>query len=204
MTKISSEVRSKLHLVLRRVRIAYPNVFEPKLNSLSKKEEYSTQIRFYEDNAAHMGVVKQIKEAMREAAEAYWGQAAEKFMREALDSKNTRGLRYDEEGGYFYINAKRRADQGAPRVVGRNPKMVLTAADGKVYSGAVVNAVVDVWCYSGTAKNGAKIPPGFSFTLCGIQFVEDGDPLGGTSAAKDADWEQLENEDEEPDFTDIP
>lgn len=63
--------------------------------------------------------------------------------------------------------------------------------------------VVDLWCYSGTAKNGAKIPAGFSFTLCGIQFVEDGDPIGGASVAKDDDFDDLKADDD-PDFTDIP
>lgn len=203
MTKISAEIRKKLHLVLRNIRIAYPDVFEPKHNELSNKDEYSVQIRLYKSNPEHMKIVETIKAAKHTAADAYWGRDAKRFLAEAEDSKNTRGLRCDAEGGYYYLNAKRRANQGAPRVVGRNPKMLLKPEDGKIYSGAVCNAVIDLWCYSGTAKNGTKIPAGFSFTLCGIQFVEDGDPIGGSSVAKDEDFDDLKDA-EAPDFTDIP
>ncbi len=203
MTKISPEIRKKLHLVLREVRIAYPEVFEARHNDLSGKDEYSVQIRLYESNPEHMKIVETIKAAKLTAADAYWGRDAKRFFAEAEDSKNTRGLRYDSEGGYYYLNAKRNASQQAPRVVGRNPKVALVPEDGKIYSGAVCNVVVDLWCYSGTAKNGAKIPAGFSFTLCGVQFVMDGDPIGGSSVAKDEDFDDLKD-DEAPDFTDIP
>lgn len=203
MTKISPEIRKKLHLVLREVRIAYPEVFEARHNDLSGKDEYSVQIRLYESNPEHMKIVETIKAAKLTAADAYWGRDAKRFFAEAEDSKNTRGLRYDAEGGYYYFNAKRNASQQAPRVVGRNPKVALLPEDGKIYSGAVCNVVVDLWCYSGTAKNGAKIPAGFSFTLCGVQFVEHGDPIGGSSVAKDEDFDDLKD-DEAPDFTDIP
>lgn len=180
MAKLTAEERKKLHLVLRKVRIAYPEVFEPKHNDLSGKDEYSVQVRLYENNPEHM-----------------------KILAEAEDAKNTRGLRYDADGGYYYFNAKRNASQQAPRVVGRDRTVELRPEDGKIYSGAVCNVVVDLWCYSGTAKNGAKIPAGFSFTLCGIQFVEDGDPIGGASVAKDDDFDDLKADDD-PDFTDIP
>ncbi len=203
MAKLTQEERKKLHLVLRNVRIAYPDVFEPKHNELSNKDEYSVQVRLYEDNPEHMKLVEAIKQAKTFAAQVYWGKDAKRFLAEAEDSKNTRGLRYDSDGGYYYFNAKRNASQQAPRVVGRNPKMLLKPEDGKIYSGAVCNVVVDLWCYSGTAKNGAKIPAGFSFTLCGVQFVEDGDPIGGSSVAKDEDFDDLKD-DEAPDFTDIP
>lgn len=36
-----------------------------------------------------------------------------------------------------------------------------------------------------------------------IQFVEDGDPIGGASVAKDDDFDDLKADDD-PDFTDIP
>lgn len=203
MAKLTQEERKKLHLVLREVRIAYPEVFEPKHNDLSGKDEYSVQVRLYENIPEHMKAVEAIKEAKTFAAQVYWGKDAKRFLAEAEDSKNTRGLRYDAEGGYYYFNAKRNASQQAPRVVGRNPKVALLPEDGKIYSGAVCNVVVDLWCYSGTAKNGAKIPAGFSFTLCGVQFVMDGDPIGGSSVAKDEDFDDLKD-DEAPDFTDIP
>lgn len=196
MSKLTPEQRKALHVVARKVRIAYPAVFEPQCNDLSGKDEFCVQIRLYDDNPDHVEQVKRIKAVMIEAAKAFWGQDAKKFAAEAADSKNTRGLRYDEEGGYHFLYAKRPATQQAPRVVGRDRTMELRPEDGKIYSGAVCNVVFDVWCYSGTTKSGAKIPPGFSFSLSGVQFVEDGDPIGGSPVAEDDDFDDLSDDDE--------
>ena len=63
MAKLTAEERKKLHLVLRKVRIAYPEVFEPKHNDLSGKDEYSVQVRLYENNPEHMKIVEMINAA---------------------------------------------------------------------------------------------------------------------------------------------
>ena len=195
MAKISPETRQKLHIVARGVRVAYPKVFEPEENTLSGKREYSVQIRLYKSNPEHMKIVEQIRSAMKAAAKAYWGDDAERNYRDALDSKNTRWLREDPDGEYFFASLKRREQDGAPRVVARDKTITLRQEDGKVYSGAVMNVIFDIWCYSGTSKSGAKIPAGFSATLMGLQFVADGDPIGGASVAKDTDFDDLSTED---------
>ena len=175
MAKLTAEERKKLHLVLRKVRIAYPEVFEPKHNDLSGKDEYSVQVRLYENNPEHMKIVEMINAAKEVAANAFWGRDAKAFNARVEKIDNNKGLRHNDEGGFYFLSAKRRPDQQAPRIVGRDR----------------------------TAKNGTPIQPGFSFTLCGIQFVEDGDPIGGASVAKDDDFDDLKADDD-PDFTDIP
>lgn len=65
MAKLTAEERKKLHLVLRKVRIAYPEVFEPKHNDLSGKDEYSVQVRLYENNPEHMKIVEMINLSSR-------------------------------------------------------------------------------------------------------------------------------------------
>lgn len=200
MAKLSLEDRNNLHIVARGVRLAYPKLFEPETNTLNGREEYSCQIRFYKNNAEHMKQVEKIRAAMKVAAKAFWGDEAERNYRSAIDSKNTRWLREDDEGEYFFVSLKRRAQDGAPRLVHRDRTIDLRQEDGKLYSGAIVNAVFDIWCYSGVAKNGQKIPCGFSATLGGIQFVADADPLGGARVAKDDDFEDLGSEDNGEDF----
>ena len=194
MAKITPETRQKLHIVARGVRVAYPKVFEAEENTLSGKREYSVQIRLYKSNPDHMKIVEKIREAMKVAAQAYWGEDAGRNYRDAMDSKNTRWLREDADGEYFFASLKRREQDGAPRVVGRDKTVTLRQEDGKVYSGAVMNVIFDIWCYSGTSKSGAKIPSGFSATLMGLQFVADGDPIGGASVAKDTDFDDLGTE----------
>ena len=195
MANIAPEIRKQLHIVARNVRVAYPKVWEPEENTLSGKKEYSCQLRFYKSNPDHMAQVEKIRGALTIAAKAYWGNDAERNFRAALDSKNTRWLREDPDGEYFFVSLKRREADGAPRLVARDKTIALRQEDGKLYSGAFVNAVFDIWCYSGTSKSGAKIPSGFSATLMGLQFVADGDPIGGASVAKDEDFDDLASED---------
>ena len=191
MAKLSLEARNKLHFVAHGVRLAYPKLFEPETNTLNGREEFSCQIRFYKSNPEHMKQVEQIRELLKYAAKVHWGDDAERNYRSAIDSKNTRWLREDDEGEYFFVSLKRRAQDGAPRLVHRDRTIALRQEDGKLYSGVIVNAVFDIWCYSGVAKNGQKIPCGFSATLGGVQFVADADPLGGARVAKDDDFEDL-------------
>lgn len=205
--KISDEARKKLHIVAKAVRIAYPRVFEPEENPQSGRAEYSVQVRFYEANPDHMKTVETIQAALKEAARAFWGDEAERHYRDAMDSKNTRFLRRDEEGGYWYVSLKRREQDNAPRVVDRNPRVTLTAQDGKIYSGAVCNVVFDIWCYGGMSKSGTKVPYGFSGTLMGIQYVAEGEPFGGAPMAKDNDFEDLADSGDttaDNDFGDVP
>ena len=71
MAKLTAEERKKLHLVLRKVRIVYPEVFEPKHNDLSGKDEYSVQVRLYENNP------EQVREGLRRSG--LLGQGREAF-----------------------------------------------------------------------------------------------------------------------------
>lgn len=188
MAFISPEIRKQLHIKLSNVRLAYPRVFEPVENSLSGNLEYSCQIRLYKSNPDHMKQVEKLRAAMKIAAKAFWGNDAERNMRAALDSTNTRWLREDPDGEYYFVNLKRRSQDGAPRVVARDHTVNLRPEDGKIYGGAFVTAIFDLWCYSNSSK-------GFSATLMGLQFVADGDPIGGASVAKDEDFDDLSAED---------
>ena len=174
MAKLTSEQRKQLHLVLRKVRIAYPQVFEPKHNDLSGKDEYSIQVRLYETNPEHMKLVEQIKAAKAVAAEAFWGRDAKTFASRAEKNDNNQGLRYNEEGGYWLLNAKRRPDQQAPRVVGRDRTMVLRPEDGKIYSGAICNVIVEL-CATRATSSLLATPSrcaGFNSLKTEIQSVE--------------------------------
>lgn len=193
MARIDNETRQKLHVVAHAVRIGYPRVFEVEENAQSGKREYSLQIRWMDDNPDHMKQVEAMQARLKLAAKAYWGEEWEKHYRDAIDSKNTRFLRHNEDEGYWFCSIKRGERDGAPRVVDRCKEVKLRPEDGKIYSGMVGNVVFDLWCYGGVARNGAKVPYGFSGTLLGLQYVADGEPFGGARMAKDNDFEDLED-----------
>lgn len=65
----------------------------------------------------------------------------------------------------------------APALVDRDHNKALTA--DKFYGGCKCRAVVHMWPYDGVGKN----PPGVTVTLDMLQFLSDGERLGGGSEA---------------------
>jgi len=79
--------------------------------------------------------------------------------------------------------AKRKESDGRPLVL-NNDKSPLVKDDGRIYSGAYVNATVEVWAQAGQYT-------GMRCTLLGVQFNRDGDSFGGAGKASDDDFEDL-------------
>lgn len=129
----------------------------------------------------------EIKATMIAAAEAKWGakaadvikqlQAADKLCLHDGDAKA------DKPGfkGNFFINA---SNEIRPTVVGpsREP---LVASDGKPYSGSYGNIILDFWAQDN--QFGKRI----NATLCGAQFVKDGERLSGGGVAAADDFEPI-------------
>jgi hypothetical protein len=170
---------------LENVRLAFPNLFEPKAAKAGQKAKYSAAFIFPKDHPA----VAIIRDAMVEVAKAKWGdkwesiyaslRAADKLAVHDGDAKS-------EYGGYagnLFVNA---SNEVRPLVLGGGPdgKAPLSASDGKPYSGCYVNALVELWAQA-HAEHGKRI----NASLMGVQFFKDGERLSGgaTAAADDFD-----------------
>ena len=75
---------------------------------------------------------------------------------------------YDGFPGNTSVHFSRSKKDGPPMVVDANPKVQLTQADGRPYSGCYVNVKFDVYAYGKSAK-------GVSAGLLTVQFLKDGD-----------------------------
>lgn len=164
------------------VRLAFPNLFEPKAAKAGQKAKYSASFIFPKDHP----VVGQIREAMVSAAKAKWGdkwediynalRAADKLAVHDGDGKAD----YAGYKGNLYVNA---SNEVRPLVLGGGPdgKAPLAASDGKLYAGCYVNALVEFWAQA-HAEHGKRI----NASLLGVQFASDGERLsGGATAAAD-------------------
>lgn len=170
-----------MKISLNNVRCAYPELFAPKENKFSGREEYSIRIMIPASDTAQ---VEKMKKAMLEAFNNKFGsEKGPRKYKAAMESKNTRCMQYDDENNWYYINLKRKASDGAPVVLDRD-KRHLSAAERRIYGGCYVNAVFEVWCYD-NASTGAGT------TLLGVQFVKDGEPFSGASQPSDDDFEDL-------------
>jgi hypothetical protein len=170
---------------LENVRLAFPNLFEPKAAKAGQKAKYSAAFIFPKDHPA----VAVIRDAMVEVAKAKWGdkwesiyaglRAADKLAVHDGDAK----AEYGGYAGNLFVNA---SNEVRPLVLGGGPdgKAPLSASDGKPYSGCYVNGLVELWAQA-HAEHGKRI----NASLMGVQFVKDGERLSGgaTAAADDFD-----------------
>jgi hypothetical protein len=129
----------------------------------------------------------EIKAAMSETAVAKWGakagetlkqlQAADRLCLHDGDAKS------DKAGyaGNLFINA---SNELRPLVIGPSQE-VLTAADGKPYSGSYGNVIVEFWAQDN--KFGKRV----NASLMGAQHVKDGERLSGGGIAAADDFEAI-------------
>lgn len=173
-------------LQLKDIRFNYANGLftaqKPQQN-LAGKEKFNCVALIAKDHPQ----LDEIKATMIAAAEAKWGakagdvikqlQAADKLCLHDGDAKA------DKPGfkGSFFINA---SNEIRPTVVGPN-REPLVASDGKPYSGSYGNIILDFWAQDN--QFGKRI----NATLCGAQFVRDGERLSGGGVAAADDFEAI-------------
>lgn len=166
-----------MKLKINNFRAAFPVIFTPKAAQGEGKLSRS---------CAFIGDPKDPQIAMLEAAlltvaKEKWGAKGEstlKALRAADKVALHDGDRKDYEGfaGMVYLSASKAESKGRVTVIDRD-KSPLTEADGRIYAGCYVNAVITLWAQDNSF--GKRI----NAELCGIQFSKDGDAFGGGSAA---------------------
>jgi len=192
-------------VMLKNVRIAFANnVFTPKENPGGGAHYKVAAI--IEPGSEHQ---KLLQAALKRAAQTKWAEKADGILRKlAADRKlcyssksptNEEGDVYNGfEGDAGVLNASRNTTKaekaGAPLVIGAgvNGKAPITKADGKIYSGAYVNLSVDIWAQDN--QHGKRLNADFR----GLQWVSDGEALGGDGAAPTSadEFEEMDRSEE--------
>jgi hypothetical protein len=129
----------------------------------------------------------EIKAAMSETAVAKWGAKAGETLKQLQAGDRLclhDGDAKSDKAGYagnLFINA---SNDLRPLVVGPSQE-VLTAADGKPYSGSYGNIIVEFWAQDN--KFGKRV----NASLMGAQHVKDGERLSGGGIAAADDFEAI-------------
>jgi hypothetical protein len=162
-------------------RVSYPNVFKPKLNQLSNKEEYSLVALFPKGTD-----LSALKKAAQEAVVAKWGADEKKWpknlrnpMRDQADLAKTNDdgveiMPGGTEKGAIFMNLK---STNKPGLIGPNREDIIDSAE--FYAGCWARCSLSVYAYSQAGNNGV------GFGLQNIQKVKDGEPLSGRPKAQD-------------------
>lgn len=175
-------------VMLKNCRLAFPALFEPKatVDSDGKpgKPRYTAVLIIPKDHPQ----VKEVKSAIRHAAETKWGAKGESILKQlsgkdrlALHDGDTKA-EYDGFEGNLFISAA--SQEGTrPTVIDAN-RSPLTARDGRPYAGCYVNASIEF--YAQDNQFGKRV----NAQIRGVQFYRDGDAF---SAGRPADADEFED-----------
>jgi hypothetical protein len=180
------------------VRLAFPVLWTPEPRSDDNPDEYFGANFLMPPG--HPGI-KLLEAAELAAIKDTFGSDWEKVKKEIeAGGPDRRALRqgdskpnYDGFPGNFYVAAYSKTK---PTVVNRNPKNpdgspnLVNEADGIIYAGCMVDAIVDVFAYKKPKK-------GTSASLGGVQFRADGQAFGGGRPASADEFDDLSTGEED-------
>jgi len=174
--------------------LSFPKVFEEtKVKNDKGEYEYSAQIIIPKSDKK---TLKAIMSAIKEVGESKWGEGRWQKVRTPLrdgdaekdnmdDNGVSYGEKYPERLGCYFINARSKKPIG---IVDRDLTPIVDS--GKLYAGCKVKMHLSFYAY---ASNGNS---GIGAGLNGIQFVADGDSLGGGRPSVDSMFDELDESDD--------
>lgn len=170
-------------ILLKNVRLAFPNLFEPTTVAGEGKPRYSATLLIPADHPQ----IAEIEAAQNAVAQAKWGQKAPAIVKGlakqdklALHDGDTKS-KYDGFPGNFFVSAAAQ-ENAAPTVIDRD-RSPLSVKSGRPYAGCYVNASIELWAQDN--NYGQRV----NAQLRGIQFYADGDSF---SAGRPADADEFE------------
>lgn len=179
-------------VLLKNVRIAFPQVFQPKAVEDGGRKRYSLIALIDPNEQADQ--VKAVEEAIDTEIKEKWGNKAEQVKKQ-LQSEPTRlalrdgDLKADQYPGFegmLFVSAARQENQGPPKVIDRK-KADIREEDGLIYGGIYANVKFDIY-----AQEAQGIGKRVNAGLQAMQWVAEGEPFGGGGTPGTEEFEELE------------
>jgi hypothetical protein len=163
-------------VVTGKVRLSYCHLFEPYSNDPDKEARYSVTILIPKKDKATLAKIDAAIAAAKEAGKPKWGGKIPAGLKSTLhDGDEEADLeRNPEYAGHMYMAM---SSKTRPGVVDADLDPVLDPTS--VYSGCYARVSINAFPYSNSGNKG------ISFGLNNVQFLEDGEPLGGRTRAED-------------------
>ena len=167
-------------ILLKDVRLSFPNLFEPTTVNGEGKPRYSATFILPADHPQ----LEEIRQKIEAVAREKWKDKATAILhglyktgKVALHDGDEKA-QYDGFAGNFFITASA-PENAAPIVIDRD-RSPLTQRSGRPYAGCYVNASIEFWAQDNAY--GKRI----NCTLRGVQFYKDGDSFSvGRPASAD-------------------
>lgn len=172
-------------ILLKNVRLAFPNLFEPTTVAGEGKPRFSATLLIPADHPQ----IEEIKAAQLSIAQAKWGAKAAAIVK-GLDKQDKLALhdgdtksKYDGFPGNFFISAAAQ-ENAAPTVIDRD-RSPLSERSGRPYAGCFVNASIELWAQDN--NYGQRV----NAQLRGVQFYQDGDSFSAGRPAQADEFEEV-------------
>lgn len=172
-------------ILVKDVRLAFPNLFEPTTVNGEGKPRFSATLILPPDHPQ----LQEIKDKQDVVAQAKWGAKAAAIVK-GLDKQDKLALhdgdtkvKYDGFAGNFFISSSAQ-DNAPPTVIDRD-RSPLSARSGRPYPGCYVNASIELWAQDN--GYGQRI----NAQLRGIQFYRDGDSFSAGRPAESDEFEDV-------------
>lgn len=161
---------SSTKIVTGKVRLSYVNIFKPRAQEEGKEPKYSVCLLIPKSDTKTVAAIKQGIEAAKEAGKSSWGGKVPPGLKVPLRDGDTErdGAEY---AGHWFLNA---SSLRRPQVVDQNVQPILD--QDVVYSGCYARVSINFYAYNQQGNRGVAAGLG------NVQFVADGEPLGGASA----------------------
>lgn len=176
-------------------RLSYPHLFTPRAINDQGDPKYSATLLIPKSDTA---TVARVQAAIDAAVQDGVDPSRSKYppLRDGDTPKDDGSARGDEFAGHWFISAKAPGNKPRPSVVDANVQPVMD--ESEIYAGCYVNMFVEFYAYENSGNKG------IAASLRGVQFVRDGERLGGepleaedmfsalsggnTAASSDDDW----------------
>jgi hypothetical protein len=178
-----------MEILLKNVRLAFPQLFEAKTVNGEGEPAFSASFLMEPNHSAVAAINDAVDAIGKEKWAAKWAgikkelAAKDKLPLHDGDLKS----RYSGFEGMVYVSARSKVRQP---VIDRD-KSPLTASDGKPYAGCWVNAKITLWAQDN--NYGKRI----NASLGAVQFLKDGEAFAGGGVSSTDDFEDLGVEEEE-------
>lgn len=183
---MTSKTNTTTRVLLKNARLAFPQLFEPRIDPDSGRKSYGAAFIIPPDHPQ----IEEIHNAMDAAGKAKWAdkwpaqkKVLEKQDRLALHDGDIKA-KYAGYEGNLYINANSSEDS-PPTVVDR-ARNLIGRNSGVIYPGCYVNVSLEFWAQKDHPKGGSRV----NAQLRGVQFFKDGEAF---SAGRPANTEEFED-----------
>lgn len=166
-----------LKIRLNNVRLSFPHLFHPQTVGDDDKGTPKFSGVFLLDDGDHEDTIAFLQEKAEELAKSVGMKKlsiTKSFLKPGSEKDDLEGF----EGCHFVSasNARR------PLAIDQD-KAAVTESDGTLYAGCYVNAVIQLWAQDN--KWGKRV----NASLEGVQFLKDGESLGGGTIADEGDFD---------------